>query len=242
MTTTSSSVPALEPTTAATAASTATSSRTAEVRPAAPQRPWAQRALPVVGAVYVLAWLVGLLVAPAAPGTADAGAVHEFFTAHAGAFLGQALLVHGVAGLALAGLTVGFAAAVGSGRAVRWVTGTGLAAAAVSLLQVGLGLAAAHDVAHTSAATTTGWLQAVNVADVAKLVLLAVFAAGTTRVAGCAGRLPRWLQLLGRVLVPLLAVGGLAFLRPDPALTAVLTVSLPTLLAWAGATAWRLHR
>src|SRR3954470_19059679 len=106
MTTTSSSVPA-----PAATASTATTFRTAGVRPAAPQRPWVQRALPGVGAVYVLAWLLGLLIAPAAPGTADAGAVHAFFTAHADAFVGQALLVHGVAGLALAGLTVGFAAA-----------------------------------------------------------------------------------------------------------------------------------
>ena len=117
-----------------------------------------------------------------------------------------------------------------------------MAAATVSLLQVGLGLAAAHDVADTAAATTTGWLQAINGADVAKLLLLAAFAAATTHVAGRAGQLPRWLRLLGWVLVPLLVVGGVAFLRPDSALTAVLTVSLPTLLAWAGATAWRLHR
>jgi hypothetical protein len=55
MTTISGSVPALEPAPTATAARTGTISGTAEARPAAPQRPWAQRALPVVGAVYVLA-------------------------------------------------------------------------------------------------------------------------------------------------------------------------------------------
>jgi hypothetical protein len=209
--------------------------------PPMPERPWVQRALPVAGAVYVLAWLAGLLVAPTTPGTADAGAVHEFFTASADAFVRQALLVHGLAGLALVGLTLGFAVAVGRGRAGRWIAGTGVAAAGVSLVQVGLGLTAAHDVAHASASTTTSWLQAVNIADVAKLLLLAAFAAVTTRAAGRAGRLPRWLSLLGWFLVPLLAVGGFAFLVPTPALTVVLTASLPALLAWAGAAAWRLR-
>ena len=210
--------------------------------PPVPERPWMQRALPGAGAVYVLAWLAGLLVAPATPGTADAGAVHAFFTASADAFVRQALLMHGLAGLALVGLAVGFAVAVGRGRAGRWIAGTGVAAAGVSLLQVGLGIAAAHDVAHTPASTTKSWLQAVNVADVAKLLLLAALVAVTTRAAGRAGRLPRWLRLLGWVLVPLLAVGGFAFLVPTPALTVALTASLPTLLAWAGAAAWRLRR
>jgi hypothetical protein len=221
---------------------TATTFSTPHALAPVPERPWMQRALPAVGAVYALAWLAGLLVAPATPGTADAGAVHAFFTAHAGAFVRQALLVHGLASLALVGLAAGFAVAVGRGRAGRWIAATGLAASGVSLLQVGLGLAAAHDVTHTPASTMTSWLQAVNIADVAKLLLLAAFAAVTTRAAGRAGRLPRWLRLLGWFLVPLLAVGGLAFLVPTPVLTVVLTASLPTLLAWAGAAAWGLRR
>lgn len=225
-----------------TSSPTFNTSTAAHALPPVPEQPWVQRALPVAGAVYVLAWLAGLLVAPATPGTADAGSVHAFFTVHADAFVLQALLVHGLAGLALGGLTVGFAVAVGRGRIGRWIAATGLAAAGVSLLQVGLGLAAAHDVVHAPASTTTSWLQAVNLADVAKLLLLAAFAAVTTHAAGRAGRLPRWLRLLGRFLVPLLAVGGLAFLVPTPALTAVLTASLPALLAWAGAVAWCLRR
>src|SRR3954447_18212475 len=239
-----------------TSSPTFNTSAAAHALPPVPERPWIQRALPVAGAVYVLAWLAGVLVAPATPGTADAGSVPAFFYVHADAFVLQALLVHGLAGLALGGLTVGFAVAVGRGRigpriaatgpapagVLLLQVGLGLAAAGVSLLQVGLGLAAAHDVVHAPASTTTSWLQAVNLADVAKLLLLAAFAAVTTHVAGRAGRLPRWLRLLGRFLVPLLAVGGLAFLVPTPALTAVLTASLPALLAWAGAVAWCLRR
>jgi hypothetical protein len=222
--------------------STSTTSATPRARPPAPEQPQAQRTLPVVGAVYLFAWLAGLLVAPATPSTADAGALHEFFTAHADVFVLQALLVHGLAGLALIGLAVGFGAAVGDGRTGWWIAATGLAAAGVSLLQVGLGLVAAHDVTHTPATTTTAWLQAVNVADVAKLLLLAALAAATTRAAGRAGRVPRWLHVLGCVLVPLLVVGGLAFLVTNPVLNAVLTVSLPTLLVWSAAMAWWLRR
>jgi hypothetical protein len=205
----------------------------------ASQRPAAQRALPAAGAIYVLAWLGGLLITPSAPDTADAAAVHAYFTAHAGGFVQQALLVHGIAGLALGGLSIGFADAVGRGR---WITGTGLAAAAVSLVQVALGVIAAHDPANTGSATTTAWLQAVNDADIVKLVLLAAFATATTQAADRTRRLPRWLRVLGYILVPLLVTGGLAFLVPNAALTAMLTASLPALLIWAAAMAWRLHR
>src|SRR3954470_22902387 len=99
-------------------------STAAHALPPVPEQPWVQRALPVAGGVYVLAWLGGLLVPPATPGTADAGSVHAFFSAHADAFVLQALLVHGLAGLALGGLTVGFAVAAWRGRG-----GAGIAAA-----------------------------------------------------------------------------------------------------------------
>src|SRR4051794_15093869 len=86
----------------------------------ATDRPIAIRALPAAGAGYVLAWLVGLVVAPSAPKNSAAAAdIHAYFTAHADASVAQALLVHGLAGLALVGLTVGFSTAAGDGRAAR---------------------------------------------------------------------------------------------------------------------------
>src|SRR4051794_28201105 len=118
-----------------TSSPTFNTSTAAHALPPVPERPWIQRALPVTGAVYVVAWLAGLLVAPATPGTADAGSVQAFFTVHADAFVLQALLVHGLAGLAVGGLTVGFAVAAGRGRIGRWIAATGLAAAGVSLLR-----------------------------------------------------------------------------------------------------------
>jgi hypothetical protein len=44
-----------------------------------------------------------------------------------------------------AGLALGFAAALHPARTAGWITRTGIAAAFVSLLKVGLGLFAAHD-------------------------------------------------------------------------------------------------
>src|SRR3954451_24711156 len=110
-----------------TSSPTFNTSTAAHALPPVPEQPWVQRALPVAGAVYVLAWLAGVVggpAPPAPPGTADASSVHAFFTVHADAFVLQTLLVHGLAGLALGGLTVGFAVAADRGRIGRWIAAT----------------------------------------------------------------------------------------------------------------------
>src|SRR5213592_1299034 len=82
------------------------------------------------GAVYVLAWIVGLLVAPAAPSpTASDATVATFFSDNHAATLAQATLVHGIAGVALAVFAV--ALARGTNRRTRLVVSAGVAAAAV---------------------------------------------------------------------------------------------------------------
>ena len=76
---------------------------------------WALRS---AGAVYVVAWVVGLLVAPSAPSQTDPAAkVQAFFASHHSATLIQALLVHCVAGVAFAVFVVALApfSAVGEG-------------------------------------------------------------------------------------------------------------------------------
>ena len=61
------------------------------------------RFLPVTGAVYVLAWVLGLLLGPSAPApTAPAADIRAFYVDHAGGVVLLSLLVHGVAGIALA--------------------------------------------------------------------------------------------------------------------------------------------
>jgi hypothetical protein len=44
---------------------------------------------------------------------------------------------------------------------------------------------------------------------------------------------PWWVTVPAVVLVPLLPIGGAAFLHSSPILTALLTASLPLLLVWA---------
>jgi hypothetical protein len=61
----------------------------------------------------VVAWVVGLLVAPSAPSQTDQDVkVQAFFEHHHTATLIQAVLVHGVAGVALAVFIVALAPSV----------------------------------------------------------------------------------------------------------------------------------
>jgi hypothetical protein len=201
------------------------------------------RGLPLAGLVYVLAWIVGPVVAPAAPeNSAPAAEIHSYFTAHAGASVVQALLVHGIAGLALIALALGFAAALDDSRFAGAIRVTGVAAAAVSLVQFGFAVAVAHDITGTDADTARAWFRAINYADTLKLVLLAAFVTVVTEAAGRVGAAPRWLRVLGRVLAPLLVLGGLAFVVDNALLDVLLEISLVILLVWAGTSAWRIGR
>lgn len=213
---------------------------TAAIRSAQPtiNRDRAVRLLPVAGTTYVLAWLIGLFAAPSAPANdASADSIHRYFADHALAASVQALLVHGIAGLALVALTVGFARNLADNRLI---TVTGITAAAVSLTQFGFALAAAQNAQHTDASTTAAWFHAINYADTIKLMLLAALAATVTAAARTT--ISRWLRITGRVLVPLLVVGGLDFVAGNPVFGAALELSLIALLVWAGGTAWQLRR
>jgi hypothetical protein len=192
------------------------------------------------GAVYVAAWIIGLLAAPAAPGaTASDAEIHAFFVAHHSATLIQALLVHGIAGVALAVFVVCLVRAFGAtapARVRNLVLGAGLGAAGVSLVQFGMELALNRHVAnHGDVGGTAALFHAVNVADTIKLILLGVAIAAATRMAAGAGAWPAWLRVLGMALLPILFIGGLAFVIDAGALSAVLTLSLFLLLLWVGA-------
>jgi hypothetical protein len=191
----------------------------------------------VAGAAYVVAWLAGLVAAPTAPGT-DAVTVHAHYVAHGPALAVQALLVHGLAGLALAVLALALPRAIGlAGRPAALVRGSGLGAAAVSLLQTGLTLVALARAASAAPAATQALVHAVDVADTVKLVLLAVFVPAVTVTARRASMLPRWTVLLAVTLAVLLPLGGAAFLVPNGLLMLLLVASLPLLLVWAGTVA-----
>jgi hypothetical protein len=195
----------------------------------------------VAAAGYVLSWIAGLLLAPAAPGhDAPPAEVAGFYADHGPAVVSSALLVHGTAGLALAGLALGIARVTGvRGGLRRAVVGIGLTAAALSLLQFALAVAAVVG-EHTDTTSRT-LLLAIDSVDVLKIALLAAFTAVATTAAARSGAAPRWLQITAAVLVPLLVVGSAALAGVD-ALMPVLEVSLLLLLAWAAAVGYLVAR
>jgi hypothetical protein len=204
---------------------TPTAARTDTRRPATPL---------VAAAGYVLSWIVGLLLAPAAPGrNAPASQIAAFYADQGSGVLLSALLVHGTAGLALAVLAVAIARATEVRAGLRRVVvGTGLAAAALSLLQFGLAVTA---VIGTNADTVSRTLRlSIDFVDVLKIALLAAFVWTATTAATRRGASPRWLQATAAVLVPLLLVGSSALVGAE-ALEPVLAASLLALLGWAAA-------
>ncbi len=138
--------------------------------------------------------------------------------------------MHGIAGIAFGVFVVALARLLVAprSRAARSLfLGAGLAAAAVSLIQVGLEITLNRHVAgHGGADTTTALFYAANIADTVKLILRGIAIASATRCAAEAEAVARWLRWLGYVLLPILVVGGLAFVVDSAALSAVLDLSL----------------
>ncbi|SFU07478.1 hypothetical protein SAMN05660657_05401 [Geodermatophilus amargosae] len=203
-----------------------------------PRRP----ATPLIGAAgYVLSWIVGLLLAPAAPGRGDsASQIAAFYADHGVAVVLSALLVHGTAAVALAVLAVGIARATGVRAGLRRVVvGTGLAAATLSVLQFAL---AVITVIGTHADTVSRTLRlSIDFVDVLKIALLAAFVWTATTAATRRGAAPQWLRVTAAVLIPLLLVGSAALVGVQ-ALDPVLAASLLALLGWAAAIGYLVAR
>jgi hypothetical protein len=213
----------------------------------------------IAAAIYVMAWVVGLVLAPTGPGPTDAASkVHAYYVDHGRVVVAQSLLIHGLAGVCL--LLLAWTLPLGlnpAGRASRdgghpspvrqtwWVRLNGCSAAVVSLVQVGLAVTAVLRADADNAATSHEWLWGINHLDTLKLVLVAAFVAGVTgmlRTAEEASLAARWLSRVGLGLSPLLLFGGSAFVFPSavfaPLLDAALTLSLLILLVWAGLLAY----
>jgi len=192
------------------------------------------------GIAYVLAWLIGLFLAPSAPDAfGSAGTINAYFSAHRSAALIQSVFVHGLAGVALLGLTAALWSYLAAGDTAvprKVMLAAGVLAAAVSYLQVAFMIAIyVHVGRHGSADGTRTLFNAINKADTVKLILLAVFVGAASWAASRNGALPRWVIWTGAVTVVFLVVGGLAFVVKSGVLNAALDVSLPLLLLWAAA-------
>ena len=202
------------------------------------------RFIGLTAGVYVAAWIIGLFVSPSAP-TGSAEAINEHFVSNHAPALIQSYLVHGIAGLALAGfaiLSVHVLKEPGA-RINRTILVSGIGASMISLVQVVIAQALFLHVSDGGAAETTKALfDAINLTDAAKLLMLSVFVASVAGAVILTGAASRWTKVLGVTTAILLPVGGATFVMPSPILTAALSVSLPALLVWVGHAAVRMRK
>jgi hypothetical protein len=168
-------------------------SATTDTRPAAPA---AVRWGAWAGIAYVLAWLIGLFLAPSAPDLfGSAVTINAYFSAHRPAAMIQSVFIHGLAGVALLGLTAAlwsYLAATETAGPRRVMLAAGVLAAAVSFLQVAFMIAIYVHVGQQGSTTGTRTVfNAIDKADTIKLILLAVFVGAASWAASRNGALAR---------------------------------------------------
>ena len=197
-----------------------------------------RRPLVVAAAVYVIAWALGLVTAPAGPDmAAPAAEITAHFRINGGGAAMQSVLVHGLAGAALAVVVVGLVRRLPTTAASRVALITGLAGVAMSLAQVAFLQLLVATVDTASATDTARLFTAVNIADSIKLFTVGAFVAATAVTARRAEAMPGWLHRASLVLAVALPVSGSAFLIGSQALYALLYLTLPLLLGWVATTA-----
>jgi hypothetical protein len=185
---------------------------------------------------YSVAWILGLMVpVPAVDIDASAQAVLGSVVGHEGAVALRALLVHGLAGVALATVAVALARATGA----RSVLLAGAVAAGLSLVQFVLELVLTGP---AGSGAVPSLVDAVNRIDGVKMFALAALAlAGAAAIRRFAVA-PRWLGGVGYVLAVALVASGVGYALLIPALGQAAYVSLPLLLIWVTGTGVALAR
>ena len=200
---------------------------------APPLRPGHRRRLltvsGLVGVGYSLSWIAGLAVPAPSPGFGAGGTeIVAALSGHSPAGAAQFTLTEGLPAAGIAVITVALARTArrsGSTAAARFALVAGLAAAVISAMQFGLGLA----LTATSAPGPAHLLfSSVDRLDGAKMLTLAVLgAAAATMVA-----LPRWLRWAGIALAVAITCSGLVYLLLIAPLAAAAGPALVLLLAF----------
>ena len=172
----------------------------------------------VAGGVFLAALAIGAVVAPSAPSPLSPRLrVHEYFVAHHDAALNQSLLVHGVAGLAIAVLVVSLWRA---GVHRRLFLVAGLAAAAASFVQLFFVVRIEQHIEHGIGVRQTDALfDAFNRATALKLVLVAVAVAAATSF------VPRRLRWIAYTATPVLVLMAATLVTSVPSAHLLLTLS-----------------
>ena len=179
---------------------------------------------------YSVAWVLGLMVpVPAVDIDASAQAVLGSVVGHEGAVALRALLVHGLAALALVTVAVALARATGA----RFVLVAGVVAAGLSLVQFVLELVLTGPAGSDAVPSL---VDAVNRIDGVKMFALAGLALAGAAAIRRSAAVPRWLSGLGVVLAVALVASGVGYALLIPALGQAAYVSLPLLLIWVTGT------
>ena len=192
----------------------------------------------ISGATYILAWIIGLVLASGGPEPDDpATEVASYFARHEHAAMLGHLFVDGIAGLALIGTAVVISRFLRPRDPQMGKLGflAALVAAATSLVQFGLGITFTYDAAHNgSPQTVRDLFVALNNTDTMKIVFLATMIATVSVAARRSHVLPGWFAIYGFVTALLLAISGFAFPFNNGVLLASLELTLLLLLIWVG--------
>jgi hypothetical protein len=194
----------------------------------------------MAGVAYLVAWVTGLAVWPSNLDVAASGSqVIAAYTGHRGVAMLQSLLVHGVAGVALAIVVLSLGQAArgrDAGPLTQATVVAGVGAAAVSLLQCALGLLLAGWAVPDGDSGRAGSLfAAINRLDGLKMLALAAMAASGAALVRRTRLLPSWLGYLGALLAVALVVSGIGYLLLSSTLAPSAYVAGLLLLAWVTA-------
>ena len=196
------------------------------------------RWIAVSGLVFVVAWVVGLVIASPPATTAPTATVIAYYQATREMAMLQTYLISGLTGVAL----IVFAAALRS--ALRRfegesstlssiLLGAGMVVASLSFLEALFGQVLANHIAATRDAAVIRTLVELNVEiDTYKLLTLGLMIGAVSLLAFRSGAMPRWLVWMGAVESLLLVMASGSTLFNSDVLTIVLYVSGIGLLLW----------
>lgn len=194
--------------------------------------PWSLTLL-LAGVVYPVSWIAGLSVFASSTAVRSTGAaVLADDAGHAGAVAAQFLLTEGLPGVIL-GLVAWQLGRMTKPPTRAVVTISGLLAAAVSMVQCGIGLWITAHLTGADVERIGAVSQVLNRMDGVKMLLLAMVAASTAlTLRRHSIALPRWLGWLAVVTAAGLTVSGIGYLVLAGPLANAAWISLPLLLGF----------
>jgi hypothetical protein len=212
-----------------------------------PVRP-AFRLLPLIsGIAYSLSWVIGLLIFSSSTEVRSTGTqILVGYTGHQAAVALQYVLTEGLPAVFLAAVTWSLARAISERARMtrRVVLAGGLAAATVSLVQLGLGLwLSVHLVSDRDPHAVEAIFRSINRLDGVKMLLIAVLALAAMRAIRERNvSLPERLAHVAAAVAATITISAFGYLTLDDTLVVAAWASLPCLLVFVTSTGMALSR